>query len=344
MSEPTVEAWRRRRDPRSPWRRIRVALGLFAFVLVAGSIGYMVLGLDPLDAVYQTVITVATVGYREVGDVGDSYKVFTILLILGGAGTAAYTVGVLIEALLEGRFNDEVRRRRMQRQIDELRGHVIVCGYGRVGSSITKESLRSSRDVVVIDRDVEAAARPSTWSICGEATDDDVLRRAGVGQASTLVLAMDSDADNLFVTLSARSMRPDIFIVARASSAGSVPKLYQAGADRVVNPHEIGGTRMAAVFLQPHVAEFLDVVMHDRELEVRLEEFVVRERSPFSGHSIRDCAVRERTGAIVLAVRKRGLGFMSNPPDETVLEPDDVVIALGTSDELETLHDLVRVR
>ena len=305
-------------------------------VTAVGTIGYHRLGLTVGEALYQTVITITTVGYEEIGTVTDSYRVFTILLIMFGVGAALYTLSVLIESLFEGRLDVEIRRRRMQKQIDRLRGHVVLCGYGQVGRAIHRELALADREVVVVDRR-ELDTEELRHTVIGEATDDDVLVAAGLQRASTLVLALDSDVDNLYIALTARSMRPSLFIVARSNSSSAGPKLRQAGVDRVVNTHEIGGSRMAALVLQPDVVEFLGVVMHAEELSVRLAETQVTVHSPFAGQALAACEIDESTGATVLAVRRHG-SFVTSPPDDFVLAADDVLIALGTRDQLADLN------
>ncbi len=322
--------------PKDAWGRFWAGLGVFALVIAGGTFGYRQLGLTVGEALYQTVITVTTVGFGEVGTVTDSYRVFTVLLILFGAGTALYTLGVLIESLFEGRLDDQIRRRRMQKQIDRLSGHVVLCGFGQVGRAIHRELATAGRTVVVVDRrefDDEGLQR----SVVGEATDDSVLVSAGLERASALVLALDSDVDNLYVALTARSMCPGLFIVARSIDSSAEPKLRQAGVDRVVNTHEIGGSRMAALVLQPDVVEFLDVVMHDEELEVHLAETRVVSGGPFAGVALVACEIAESTGATVLAVR-RNESFVTNPPDHFVLAADDVLIVLGTKGQLAELN------
>ena len=235
--------------PKDAWGRFRAGLVVLVLVTAAGTVGYHRLGLTLGEAFYQTVITITTVGYGEIGEVTDSYRIFTVLLIMFGAGTVLYTLGVLIESLFEGRLDIQMRRRRMQKQIDGLSGHVVLCGFGQVGRSIHHELTGAGRTVVVIDRsDLDDAVAP--LHVIGEATDDDVLISAGLQQAADLVLALDSDADNLFVALTARAMRPGLSIVARSNRSSAEPKLRQAGVDRVVNPHEIGGSRMAALVLE----------------------------------------------------------------------------------------------
>ena len=324
-----------------PFRRVWLGLAALALTLAVGSSGYVVLGFDPLDAVYQTVITVTTVGFREVRALSDAGKVFTMGLILVGTGTALYTFSVLIEALVEGQIRELLGRRRMDRQIAKLEDHVIICGWGRVGRAISRYVTNSGRSVVVVDRDPERIATVPYPSVLGDVTDDSVLARAGVERARVLVAALETDADNLYVTLSGRSMRPDLFIIARARTESSEPKLERAGANRVVNPQRIGGERMAAFALQPHVAEFLDVVMHDGSLEFRLEEVAVPPGSPLAGATLRDAHVRDRTGALVLALREESGSFTTNPPPETVICPGNILIAIGTSTQLAALVEAV---
>jgi voltage-gated potassium channel len=268
-------------------------------------------------------------------------KVFTIVLILMGVGTALYALGVLIQTLVEGELHDVFGRRRMERRIAALHDHVIVCGWGRVGRAIAKDVADHGTALVIVDLDAERVAGSPHPSVLGDATDDDVLRRAGLDRAKALVAALDSDAGNLFVTLSARALRPDLFIVARVRVEDSEEKLRRAGADRTVNPQSIGGARMAAFVLQPHVTEFLDVVMHDRDIEFRLEEVTVPPSSSIAGRTLREAQIRDRTGALVLAVRDGDGSFSTNPSPDARIGGGQVLIAIGTPDELTALATLV---
>jgi voltage-gated potassium channel len=320
-----------------PFRRVRLGVGALALVVVAGTVGYVLFGFPLLDALYQTVTTVTTVGFREVRSFDARLKAFTIALILVGVGTALYTFGVLLEALVEGQLRDMFGRRRMDREIAKMSGHVIVCGWGRVGQSIASFVQASGHDVVVVDRDPERYEQVPYPRVLGDVTDDATLLAAGIERARVLVGALNTDADNLYMTLSGRALRPDLFIIARARTDSSEAKLLRAGADRIVNPQRIGGQRMAAFALQPHVAEFLDVVMHDGSLEFRLEEVAVPDGSPLAGSSIRDAHIRDRTGALVLALRDGDGVFTTNPPPETVIEPGQILIAIGTLSQLNAL-------
>lgn len=321
------------------WRRFRAGVALLALVLVLGTTGYVLLGLAWLDALYQTVITISTVGYRELGTFSTRYEVFTIFLILFGTGTGLYTLGVLIDTMFEARVTGHFRRRRMRRGIDRLKGHVILCGFGQVGEAICEEMIRSGKQVVIVDRSLpdRVDAPFDLPGVQGDATDDAVLQRAGLERARTLVLALDSDVDNLFVALTARSVNPGIFIVARANHRAAIGKLRQAGADRVVNPHQIGGAHMAALVAQPEVVEFLDVVMRDGEFEVRMAHFEIASGSPLAGRALGEAGISRRTGSTILAIR-RDEGFLTNPDRQFVLEPGDIIIALGTEDHLKQLQ------
>ena len=320
-----------------PFRRVRLGVGALSLVVVAGTVGYVLFGFPLLDALYQTVTTVTTVGFREVRSFDARLKAFTIALILVGVGTALYTFGVLLEALVEGQLRDMFGRRRMDREIAKMSGHVIVCGWGRVGHSIASFVQASGHDVVVVDRDPERYEQVPYPRVLGDVTDDATLLAAGIERARVLVGALNTDADNLYMTLSGRALRRDLFIIARARTDSSEAKLVRAGADRVVNPQRIGGQRMAAFALHPHVAEFLDVVMHDGSLEFRLEEVAVPDGSPLAGSSIRDAHIRDRTGALVLALRDGDGVFTTNPPPETVIEPGQILIAIGTLSQLNAL-------
>lgn len=309
--------------------------------MAIGTIGYVVLGFSLLNAVYQTVTTVTTVGFREVEPLSSSGKIFTIAVIVVGVGTALYTFGVVIETLLETQLPEVFGRRRMQHRIAGMSNHVIVCGWGRVGRAIARELGAEGAKAVVIDNEPERLEGVPHPVLLGDATEDDVLERAGVRRARALVAALSTDAGNLFVTMSARALKSDLFIVARVRLEDNEDKLRRAGADRVVNPQSIGGARMAAFVLQPHVTEFLDVVMHDRDIEFRLEEVPVPEGSPIEGLTIRDAHVRDRTGALVLALRDRDGTFTTNPAPETVICAGQVVIAIGTPADLDALERLV---
>jgi len=337
VSAPVPSPWPA--PPRLPrHRRLLVGLAGLLVVLVAGTIGYVGFGLSLLDAVFQTVITVSTVGFGEARPFGTGEKVFTIVLILLGVATAAYTFGVAIDAVVEGYLGGSFERRRMERQIEAMRGHMILCGWGRVGRAIARRA--AGADLVVVDASAERIATVSGPHVHGDATSEEVLRAAGIDRARVLVTALTTDADNLYVTLTARSMAPGLFIVSRAATEAAVRKLVQAGADRVVNPQDLGGARMAALAFEPHVADFLDVIMHDGSLEFRLEQVEIPVGSPLAGQTLRGARIHDRTGTLVLAMRHPGGEFRTNPPPTATIAGGGILIVIGDSGQVAALRAL----
>ena len=323
-------------------RHVLLGFTALAGVVIFGTVGYVLLGFGFLDALYQTVTTVTTVGFREVEPLDGAGQIFTVVLILAGVGTALYTLTVLLELLVEGHLGTAMERRRMDKQIAALRGHVIVCGWGRVGRAAARELDAAGMSVVVVDMDAERVAtipRPYLH-VCGDASDDDVLRHAGVDRAAALVAGVSTDPANLFITLSCRSLQPNLFVVARAREESSVNKLLRAGADRVVNPQEIGGARIAAFVARPRVTEFLDVVMHSSETELLLEEISLAPDSDLLGASLGQAKVRDRTGALVLALHDPELGLVSVPAADIVMKAGQTLIAIGTPLHLKRLAEV----
>jgi voltage-gated potassium channel len=321
-------------------------LAVLALVAVTlfGVIGYLILGFTPLEAMYQTITTVATVGFREVRPLTAAGQVFTMVLILLGVGTVLYNLGVIVEALIEGHLREHLERRRMDRQIAGLRGHVVICGYGRVGRAATAHLLATSNEVVVIDSDASRIGGMTTPHLLGDALDDATLQAAGLDRARALIIALDTDTDTLYVTLSARALRPDLVIISRARTVDAKEKMVLAGATRAVNPQLIGGRRMASFALHGDVAEFLDVVMHDEDIDYRIDQIRIPEGSPASGRTLRELDLLHRSGAQVLGLRLRDRGqFVANPPPETVLTTGMTVIALGDTSQIESLSALVAV-
>ena len=327
---------------RSAVHRIGLAVLALVAVTLFGVIGYLVLGFTPLEAMYQTITTVATVGFREVRPLTAAGQVFTMVLILLGVGTVLYNLGVIVEALIEGHLREHVERRRMDRRIEALRGHVVICGYGRVGRAATAHLLATGNEVVVIDSDEKRLEGLTTSHLHGDALADDTLRAAGIDRARALIIALDTDTDTVYVTLSARALRPDLVIISRARTVDAKEKMVLAGATRAVNPQLIGGRRMASFALHGDVAEFLDVVMHDEDIEYRIDQIRIPEASPASGRTLRELDLLSRSGAQILGLRLRDRGqFVANPPPETVLTSGMTVIALGDPAQIGALVAIV---
>jgi voltage-gated potassium channel len=318
-------------------RRLGIALLALVAVIVVGTTGYVLLGIGVLDAAYQTVTTVTTIGFREVTEFTTADKIFTMVLALVGVGTVLYTLTLTLELLLEGQLSHVWGRRRMQRDIDAMEGHAVVCGWGRVGRAAAEQIARLGQPVVVIDKSDERLASCPHPHVMGDATDDAVLREAGIRTAKTLVACLDSDAGSVYVVLTARTLNPNLFVIARSRTDDAEPKFVRAGADRVVNPQRIGGNRIAAFAGSPDVVDFLDVVMHEGDHEFRLEDIEVHEGSALVGATVSDIRALEGGGALLLALRTGGR-FITNPPNVTSFGAGDVLIVVGTEKQVSDLH------
>ena len=325
-------------------RRLLLALAMVLTVFVVGTIGFLAFGLAPVDAVYMTVITITTVGYRELmgDDPTAAEKWFTMIIIVTGVSTVLYTFTLGVQVVVEGQLREFVGRKRMDRKIADMSGHVIVCGYGRVGKAVAADLVSSGRDVVIIDMNQDRIRDITLPTVIGDATHDVTLRNSGIAHAECLVAALEGDAENLFVTLSSKAINPGLFIVARARQEESIDKLSRAGADRVVNPQELGAARMASFVVQPNVAEFVDVIMHERSMDFRMQEVVIPAGSKLAGQSLRDANLRQRAGVLVLALRGDDGAFTTNPDPDVVLHPNNIVIAVGTAEALGELEKVCR--
>ncbi|HRW04843.1 MAG TPA: NAD-binding protein [Caldilineaceae bacterium] len=321
--------------------RLLFVVGMFVVLLLSGTIGYMWIedwGLH--DAFFMTVITLSTVGYGEVRPLTQLGEGFTIVLILLGVGGVAYTFSTLADYIVAGELNGFLRRQRMMRDISKLRRHYIICGYGRVGQQVAQGLRANKYDVVVIDAVEDHVAEfeaQGIFYVIGDAASDPVLQQAGIEHASGLCTCLPSDATNVFVVLSARTFNPELFIISRSNLPESERKLRIAGANQVINPYTITGHRMAAQLLHPSVVEFLDVIMRAGELELRIEEIKVGEKSTMNGRSLADCNVRGDTGVNVLAIRRHNGQLYTHLPAAFVLNTGDTLIGLGTQPQLSLL-------
>ena len=324
-------------------RRLGIGLSLLAGVICAGTLGYMLIehwGLA--DAIYMTIITVGTVGFREIHPLSRAGEVFTMVLILAGVGSLGFALGQFVEFLLEGHLTGYLEGRRMGKRIESLDGHTIVAGYGRVGTVIARTLADESAEFVVVDLSSEAAdaAKLEGWAfVQGDATEETVLRDAGIKRAGAIVTALSGDAENLFVTVTARALNPRIFIVARSAHEATEAKLLNAGANRTITPNVIGGRRMASMVLHPTVSDYLDIVTSGEGVEFRLQEIELSVSSCFAGQSLSQARIRERTGAQVVAILRADGHVDANPAADTVLVPGERIVVLGTPDQVAVLTD-----
>jgi len=319
------------------------AVAALLCVLVAGTIAFHQ-SLDEtwVQAIYRTTVTVSLAGLDTVPR-NDSARAVSIVLVLAGITIFAYIATVLVEGISRGVFTGVFAERRRRRAIEGLSDHYIICGYGRVGRRAAAEFRQEGVPFVVLDfseRAIAAAREADDLMVEGTGTEDEDLRAAGLERARGLVASADSDADNLYITLSARNARADLLIVARASDEDAAKKLFLAGADRVVQPYSTAGKEMAKLVLRPQVAAFLDIVSTSGGPDLLFEEIEVKETCPEAGKTIRDLRIREATGAMIVALRKRDGSFDTTPEPDAALEVGDVMIAAGTPEELRRLEEL----
>jgi voltage-gated potassium channel len=331
------------------YRRIRsdlqgggLALGL---VFLTGTLWYALVEKWPwLDAVYMTVITLTTVGYGETHPLGDRGHIFTIGLILAGVITIGYIVNRFTEALIEGYFVEGRRLRQQKKLVESLTEHFIICGFGRIGRQIAAEFAVEQTAFVVIDANseqVKIAQAEGYNAIQADATLDETLLKMGVEKAACLVAALPSDAENLYIILSAKSLNPGLRAIARASNEEAVQKLQRAGADKVISPYITGAKRMAAAALRPQVMDFMDgIVASDRSFY--MEEFLIDAQTcPVAGLSLREARLRSQSGSLVLAVRRRDGNLIVGPTGETIIMAQDMLICMGTADQLRVLNQIL---
>jgi voltage-gated potassium channel len=329
--------------------RLRVAILLLLGVVALGVVGYEVIeGAGFLDALYMTIITLSTVGFQEVVPLGMPGRVFTMALIVIGVTTAWYLAGNLMSVIIGQAVGEEFARRRMEEQLQTLRDHTIICGYGRMGQEISRDFTARGFPFVVIEPQPERTrllADEGILYVEGDAAQDDILLQAGVLRARGLVSVAPTDADNIFIVLSARALNPQILIVARSIHVEDEHKLRRAGADRVISPYVIGARRMAAAIFHPHVVDFLDLEIHRAEMEWEMGEIRIGPESVFRDRPLREARIREETGCTIIAIRPRPDGdrlkaFVSNPRPDTILREGDTLIVLGATHQLADLERL----
>jgi voltage-gated potassium channel len=335
------------------FRRLFAALAVFATLVAIGTTGYWVLGHGHWslpDCAYMTVITISTVGFAELGHMKEvpGARVLTVCLIISGVGVLAYMQSSLTAILVEGVIGQALRRRRMQKDIGKLSGHIVVAGAGGTGKHVIEELVATQTAFVVIDRN-EHALRQVSEDLCGgkmlyvhgDATNDHALLAAGIERARGIVAALTHDKDNLYVTLSARSLNAQARIVSKVVEDEAAPKILKAGASSIVNPALIGARRLASELIRPEVNEFLDQMLRDKDKNLRLEEVTVPKGSSFVGAALKDTPIRRETRALVVAVRGGDRVFTYNPEPEYVIAEGTTLIVLAEADSIVRLRQLV---
>lgn len=325
-------------------RKLGLAAILIFLVIAFGTVGYMSIEeWGFLDALYMTVITITTVGYEEIHKLSTSGRIFTIILAITGVGTVLYTLGIGAQFVLEGEIQQIFGRKRLGKKLEALKDHYIICGYGRMGRIIAYELKMKYLNIVVIEKYREAMNGTEDFLVIeGDATKDDTLRRAGIERARGLISVLPTDAENLFVVLSAREINPNLLIVARAGEEGSEHKLLRAGADKAVSPYYIGGIRMAQTVLKPAVTDFLEFATKSGNIELQLEEMPIREGSKLAGRTLDECGIGRELGVIIVAIKQATGEMKFNPTSRTEIQAGDTLIAVGEISKLKELETMAK--
>ncbi len=326
-------------------KHLIVSFVLTLLIISFGTVGYMAIeGWEILDAFYMTVITMGTVGYNEVHEISKTGRLFTVLLIFFGVGYFVYLAGVVVQFMVEGRMRAILGRRRLDKKIDRLNNHYIVCGYGRIGRVLCKNLQRKPLALVVIEKNRELIPvmdEDKVLYVCGDVSDEANLIKAGIKRAKGLVAVLATDADNVFLVLTARQLNPDIHIVARACHVESKSKLRAAGANSVESPYEMGGVSMAQRILRPTVTNFLDLAFTYSRKDIQMEEIPVSSSSALSNVMLKDSGIRQRFNLIIIAIKKSDDSMLFNPSFETLIKAGDTVIAVGEETNLKKLEDIL---
>lgn len=318
------------------------AVLLLAFVTLAGTTGYVVIeGWGWWDAFYMSAITITTVGYREVHDLSFAGQVWTVILLFSGVGSALYVFTLLATIVVEGGLPERLRKRRQARMLTLIKDHFIVCGYGRIGSIIAAQLQQQNIPFVVVERDparLQAAMMDGLLAVQADASHEDVLKRVGIENARGLIAAVGTDAENVYTVLSARVLRPDIFIVGRAEGEDASRKLMRAGANRVVSPYQIGAVQMAQTAIRPAVVDFMTLATSSDNLELAMEEITVEVGSSLVDKSLLDANLRQRFGVIVVAIQRQARHMDFNPEPDTAIRAGDKLVVLGRPHSLRRLE------
>lgn len=319
-----------------------ISLLLSVMLIVFGTLGYMVVeGWGSLDALFMTIITLATVGYQEVHALSRAGQIYTIVLIFTGVGFFLYVIGAVIQFMVEGRVRALMGRRRLDRKIARLKNHYIVCGYGRIGKVICEKLLRENLDLVIIDKRQDLIDTFETLGmvyIIGDAGDEATLEKAGIHRAKAVIAALATDTDNVFLVLSARQIAPNLKIIARAGSEAAKRKLAAAGANTVEAPYEMGAATMAQRIIRPTVTNFLDLAFAQHHKDIQMEEIPVSQASPLKEVMLKDSGIRQKYNLIIIAIKKADDHMLFNPSFEARLHVGDTVLAVGEPANLKKLE------
>jgi len=323
-------------------KKLRYALSMLIGIIAFGTVGYYLIeNMTLFEAFYMTIITLSTVGFSEVIPLSQAGRAITVVIIVLGISVGAYTIGMLVRALVEGELVKIFGRRKVQKQVSGLKNHFIICGFGRIGRIICSELDADNIDFVVIEQDpsvIEHIEARKYLYLEMDATSEEALMQAGVMKAKGIVTAVNSDANNVFITMTAKSLRPDVFVLARASEEKNEPKLLRAGANRVVSPYLIGGRRIAQMLKRPTVVDFVDIAMMGSHLGLMMEEAKIGEKSSLIGKNLIDSHLRKDYGVIIVAIKKQSGDMVFNPTPAEKLDAGDVIVVIGKKEDMKRMN------
>ena len=324
-------------------RTILFIIIFFITILFVGTIGFVLLeGMSLGDGLYLTALTITTVGYGDIVPRHTQGKIFTVFLVFASVGFVLYAFSKFAEIMVEGGLRNILERRKMKKQVSQLRNHYIVCGFGRIGKVICQILKENNRPFVVIEKDaneIRSIEEHGYIALAGEAADDEILLAAGIKEARGMIAVVSSDADNVFITLTARGLNPGLFILARSSGApGADTKLQRAGASKVISPYYIGARRMAQLVVRPTVIDFIDLTTHASELGLRMEELLVTDRASFANKQLIESGIRKKFDIIVVAIKRQGEEMLFNPKPDSLILPGDILIVLGDHNQISALE------
>ena len=330
-----------------PWARgPRLALVLLSLVAIGGTAGYRIIeGWSFWDAFFMTVTTVTTVGYREIHPLSFAGQIFTVLLILGGVGTAFYTVTLLATLVVEGGLHRHFEQRRFSRMLEQMSDHFILCGHGRIGTIIAAELHGQGIPFVIIEKDEARVrqVRDRGWvALAADASQEHVLKEAGIDRARGLIAAVGTDAENVYTVLTARVMNPDLFIIARVESDDAEHKLKRAGADRVISPYHIGASHIVQTALRPAVVDFVQLATSSEHLDLSMEQVHVRDESALVGQTLVAAGICQKFGVIIVGIKRSGGTMEFNPMPEAVINAGDELVVLGRPQDVKALEETVK--
>lgn len=313
-------------------------------IMLLGSLGFLIiLDLTFIDALYMTVITMSTVGYGEVASMSMFAKWYTIFLILLSVGMIGYLLKVIFDFFSQGDIRAAWRKNRMEKAIQNLKDHYIICGAGDTGINVIQQFIRRESLFVVIEKDedvIKELEELNVLYILGDASKEEVLQKANVEKSKGLITTLSSDAENVFIVLTAKQLNPDIFIISRFHDRPSRNKLIHAGANRVVSPDEIGGKKMAQLMISPHLQFFVDNIIDAKNVSINMEEVIVHENSVFAGKSLRQADISNKIGLIVLAIRRHEDDIIFNPKADEILQVNDRMIVVGSKEQIAKISEI----